>query len=158
MENDVSQGKKVPVAIHFIALFYIVQALLILGVFVDTRKQVSSSLIHLDIITLSLLLIPLVAILSIYKPNRYLRWFPFYGILLNWVVIIGIGNYMLNIDWLTDPKSLSEAAGFVGGMMTLFFLFEVTIWMLIPALLMYANQSTKTYILQRRSDIADKNA
>lgn len=156
--EDANKGQKIPVAIHFIALFYIVQAIYIFYIFSTTRKYASLTLITVDIITLLLLLIPLVAIWSIYNPNRYLRWFPLYGILFNLVVIFGIGNFMLNIDWLTEvgEKSTSDAENFVSGMMTIFFSFVLTLWMVLPAIPLYSNESTRKYVLQQRPDIAGK--
>lgn len=147
--EDARPGPKIPVALHFIALFYIVQAIYIFYIFSTTRKYASLTLITVDIITLLLLLIPLVAIWSIYKPNRYLRWFPLYGILFNLVVIFGIGNFMLNIDWLTEvsEKSTSDAENFVSGMMTIFFSFVLTLWMVLPAIPLYSNESTRRYVL-----------
>ena len=79
--EETSHGQKIPIAIHFIALFYIVHAIFIFFVFLGTRKYVSPSLIGIDIITISLLLIPLVAIWSIYNltdfsdGSRYIQFY-----------------------------------------------------------------------------------
>jgi len=149
--DDTSDRQKIPVAIHFAALFYIIQALIILSVFFDTRKKESPALITVDIITLLLLLIPLVALWSIYKPGRYLRWFPLYGIVFNWVVVIGIGRDMLHIIWLDAIGS--EDTGVVGGMLTLSFLVVVTLWMLLPLRTVIDLPSARAYITRGWGEI-----
>lgn len=136
---------KVPIAIHLIAFLYVVQAAMICMSFHFTRKAVSASLLREDVITSMLLMVPLIAIWSIYRPNRYTRWFPLYGIVCNWLIVYGIGPLLLDSVWQT-ASSQSDFNLLFGPMLTFMLLVIFTLWMLFAFLPLRFIPSAREYI------------
>jgi len=140
-----NRHSKVPVAIHLIALLYVVQAAMIGTSFHFIKKAVSASLLREDVITFLLLLVPLIALWSIYCPNRYTRWFPLYGITCNWLIVYGIGSLLLDSVWQT-ASSQSDFSLLFGPMLTFMLLVIFTLWMLFAFLPLRFIPSAREYI------------
>ena len=76
-----TRAHSVPTSIHLIAILYVLQAAALAGLFFMGRPDVSL------LITVLLCCIPSIALWAIYRPHRYLRWFPLYGIPLMWIMV-----------------------------------------------------------------------
>jgi len=144
-EQTEKRHPKIPIAIHLIAILYIVQAAMLCNGFHFIRKAISAQLMREDVITFLLLLIPLIAIRSIYRPSRFLRWFPLYGIACNWLIVYGVGPLMLDSVWQT-ASSQSDFNLLFGPMLTFMLLVIFTLWMLFAFLPLRFILSAREYV------------